>query len=119
MNSSKQDAARRQTKATYRVYVIELRAEIIERDRKFRKANPQYQEGRECLYVGMTGLTRRARWKQHRRGYKASRRTKKYGMRLRRDLSGTYGLMTFENALTAEKTLAEALRAQGYPVWQN
>jgi hypothetical protein len=33
------------------VYVIELRAEIIERDRKFRKANPQYQEGRECLYV--------------------------------------------------------------------
>ena len=37
----------------YRVYVISLTKEVF-KDKKFRKANPDYIEGMPCYYVGYT-----------------------------------------------------------------
>ena len=39
----------------HHVYVIELSNDILHEPR-FRKNNPDYVEGKPCVYVGMTGL---------------------------------------------------------------
>ena len=37
------------------VYVIELDINVLY-EPKFKKANPDYEAGKPCVYVGMTGL---------------------------------------------------------------
>ena len=41
----------------YHVYVIELSKDVLLEPR-FRRCNPGYVDGKPCVYVGMTGLTR-------------------------------------------------------------
>ena len=41
---------------THNIYVIELDKEVLSK-KKFREANPDYEEGKPCVYVGMTNKT--------------------------------------------------------------
>ena len=40
----------------HNVYVVELSRDVL-LEPKFRKSNPDYEPGKPCVYVGMTGLT--------------------------------------------------------------
>ena len=44
----------------HNVYVVELSPEVLQHAR-FRKANPDYDAVKPCVYVGMTGLSPEAR----------------------------------------------------------
>ena len=48
----------------HHVYVIKLDASVL-KSAKFRAQNPDYQEGKDCFYVGSTGHTVRCRYNQH------------------------------------------------------
>jgi len=100
------------------VYVIELDPKVL-KDRKFRAANPGHDPKKPCLYVGSTGMSPEMRFINHKRGYKANRYARKYGLRLRPDLYEVYNPMPWEGAAELEVELAEGFREQGYAVWQH
>lgn len=103
----------------YRLYAVRLKATVLE-DSRFREANPDYEEGRPVIYVGMTGRSRELRFHQHLAGYKASRYVHRFGKRLFHwvhDDTGTFD--RWEQAEEAEEALAEDFRARGWGVWQN
>lgn len=102
----------------FTVYVIQLKKTVLWNAR-FRQANPNYRDGKACLYVGMTGRTAEERFEQHLAGYKASRYVKKYGKRLRPDLYPTTERISYEEACELERQTAENLRARGFGVWSN
>ena len=54
---------------THNIYVIELDKEVLEK-KKFRDANPDYKEGKPCVYVGMTSKTPEERFQLHKEGYR-------------------------------------------------
>ncbi len=102
----------------HHVYVIELDPAVWEASAKFREANPQWRPGRECLYVGMTGLTPEQRFANHLAGVRSSRLVHRFALRLRPDLSEGLNPMTYAEAARMEKVLAKVLRGDGYGVWQ-
>ena len=51
-------------KERHYVYVIELDKDVLY-ESKFKKANPEYEAGKPCVYVGMTGLDPDTRFDQH------------------------------------------------------
>ncbi|MEY4374660.1 MAG: hypothetical protein RL760_827 [Candidatus Eisenbacteria bacterium] len=102
----------------HRVYVIELAADVLTKKRML-KANPACRADLPALYVGQTGLTPEARFAKHRSGVKANAYVRDFGMRLRPDLCGGWGAMTWEQSCIAERQLAERLREAGYAVWTN
>ena len=67
----------------YHVYVIELSPDVLYEPR-FRKSNPQYIDGKPCVYVGMTGLDPDVRFDKHKAGIQANRYVLRYGLRLPR-----------------------------------
>jgi hypothetical protein len=102
----------------YKLYVVLLSPEVLTRP-KFVAENPNYVQGRECLYVGMTGLTTvEERFENHKRGHKCNRYARDFGIRLAMELVPDRTAMTWEEAKTAESALAAKLRAEGYAVWQ-
>ena len=105
-------------KARHNVYVIALDPEVTSK-KIFQRQNPEYQPGRECLYVGMTGRSPELRFEQHKAGYKASRSVKNFGLRLCPKLFAHLNPMTHDDACEREVTLAESLRKIGYGVVQN
>lgn len=107
----------RTTDRTYHVYVIRLSDEVLKR-RKFRKANPNYIDGRPCVYVGMTGWTPERRFEAHLNGYKSSHYATKYGCELMPRIYEGLNPMTHDEAIQEEEHLAERLRGLGYAVWQ-
>jgi len=106
------------SKREYCIYVIELNKSVL-RERRFIAENPGYIEGKPCVYVGMTWRTPEIRFDQHKRGYKASRIAKKYGIRLKPRLYQCHNPMTREKAEFMEVEKARRLRNRGYGVWQN
>jgi hypothetical protein len=54
-------------KKHYSVYVIELSKDVLNEGR-FVKGNPDYVPGKQCVYVGMTGLDPDARFDKHKAG---------------------------------------------------
>ena len=58
----------------------------------------------------------RVRYEQHKRGYKANRFARRFGMyvRAKRCRAG----LTWEQAVQAEVAVAERLRGKGWAVWQ-
>lgn len=102
----------------HNVYVIELDPKVL-RDKKFLAANPDYNPEMACLYVGATGMSPEMRFINHKRGYKANRYAKRYGVKLRPDLFAMYNPMPYEAATELEQELARGLREDGYAVWQN
>ena len=103
--------------ARHHVYVIELSRDVL-RHAKFRRANPQHDPAKPCLYVGMTGLDPETRFERHRYGVKDNPYVRRYGIRLRPDLYAELNPLTYAAAQRMERVLAGELRADGYAVWQ-
>mgnify|MGYP001546001238 FL=1 len=101
----------------HNVYVVELSPEVLQHAR-FRKANPDYDAIRPCVYVGMTGLTPEARFSKHKKGERANRYVERYGLRLLPKLYAWANPMPYEAAREMEVELAIGLREEGYGVWQ-
>jgi hypothetical protein len=74
-------------------------------------------KGRECFYVGMTGLDPDVRFDNHKRGYKAAAVVKKFGVALAPEWYEDIPPMPYEEAALAEPTLADDLRDLGYVVY--
>ncbi len=92
----------------YRVYVIELD----------RAACPRARPEQTCLYVGETADTPEERFDEHRRGYRASRVVRRFGLRLRPDIYRLFPpVRTREQSRRLEARVAERLRLQGYLVF--
>ncbi|MFA5811020.1 MAG: GIY-YIG nuclease family protein [bacterium] len=106
-------------KRRYSVYIIELHPEVLG-VRKFMNENPGYIEGMQCLYVGQTATTPEQRFEQHKKGYKANKYARCFGLRLRPELYERYNpIATREKAEEMEAWLAHRLRNRGYAVWYN
>lgn len=101
----------------YHVYVVELSKDVIY-EAKFKKANPDYEYGRPCVYVGMTGLDPDIRFDKHKAGIQSNRFVREYGLRLMPELYEMYNPMPYEGAREMEVELAIGLREAGYGVWQ-
>jgi predicted GIY-YIG superfamily endonuclease len=74
-------------------------------------------DGQAGYYVGMTGLTPEARFKNHKAGIKAARIVRKHGERLVPKLYAHLNPMTYADAKEMERILAESLRKRGYSVY--
>ena len=85
------------------VYVIELK--------------DQDGPGTTALYVGMTGLTRDQRFKNHKEGRRAARIVRRFGVRLAPEFYEHLKPMSYKDALAKEKSFAEELRANGFVVY--
>jgi predicted GIY-YIG superfamily endonuclease len=99
------------------VYVIELAPEVL-KEARFRRANPDHDPAKPCVYVGMTGLAPEERFAKHKQGVKANRYVQRYGVRLLPDLYAYANPMPYEAARDMEVELAIGLREEGYAVWQ-
>ena len=114
-------------KVEYRIYVIELSKRVYTENAKFRAANPQFNGVLECLYVGMTSKTPKERFIQHKTGYRnnkgyrlSSNIVQKYGSYLRPSLYNHINpIISRDEALKMEETLALELRRKRYAVWYN
>ena len=101
----------------YHVYVIELSPDVLYEPR-FRKSNPQYIEGKPCVYVGMTGLDPDVRFDKHKAGIQANKYALRFGLRLLPDLYEAYNPMSYTEAQGREVELGISLREAGFGVWQ-
>jgi len=87
----------------YSVYVVYLR-------------NPK-GDGKAGYYVGMTGLTPEQRFENHKKGLKAARVVKEFGVRLVPALYEHFNPMPYATAKETEARLAEDLRRRGFVVF--
>jgi hypothetical protein len=110
-------SSRRPPPARHHVYVIELSRDVLQHA-KFRRANPDHDPTKPCLYVGMTGLDPETRFERHRYGVKDNPFARRYGLRLRPDLYAELNPLPYASAQRMERVLASQLRADGYAVWQ-
>ena len=106
-------------KREYYVYVINLKKEILN-IKKFKDKNPDYIEGKPCVYVGQSVHKPKVRFKQHLEGYKANWYAKKFGNFLRKKNTGVKNpYLSRTSVEKAEAETAERLRKRGYGVWSN
>ena len=110
-------AGRKNRRQHYSVYVVELSPEVLKHAR-FRRANPDYDVLKPCVYVGMTGISPDARFDKHKAGIQANRFVMRYGLRLMPELYEVYNPMPYDGARDMEVELAISLRGKGYGVWQ-
>ena len=101
----------------YSVYVVELARGVLY-ERRFQKANANYNPEKPCVYVGMTGLDPDVRFDKHKAGIQSNRYVREYGVRLLPALYQTYNPMPYDAARDMEVELAIYLREQGFGVWQ-
>jgi predicted GIY-YIG superfamily endonuclease len=104
-------------KHRHSVYVVELDPAVYNLGR-FRRANPECDLTKPCVYVGMTGLSPEERFAKHKAGIRANRYVQRFGLRLLPKLYAYANPMPYEAARDMEVELAIALREQGYAVWQ-
>ena len=104
-------------RAHHHVYVVELSPDVLLAPR-FKKSNPDYIQGKPCVYVGMTGLDPDVRFDKHKAGIQANKYVQKYGLRLLPELYEMYNPMPYEAAREMEVELGIGLREAGYGVWQ-
>ena len=107
----------RRKKHRHNVYVIELDPRILNSVR-FRRANPERDILKPCVYVGCTGLTPEKRFAKHKAGIQANKFVQRFGVRLLPKLYAYANPMPYDAARDMEVELAIALREQGYGVWQ-
>ena len=104
----------------YYVYVIDLDKKVLEKEKKFRDANPQYVEGKPCVYVGQSYLTPRERYEQHKSGVRSNKYAKLYGRWVKRkNIPDKNPHKTRESAEEREPEIAKILKARGWAVWWN
>ena len=97
--------------------MIELHPDVLLEPR-FRKRNPDYVEGKPCVYVGMTGLDPDLLFDKHKAGIQANAYVTKYGLRLLPDLYEGFNPMRYEDAVEREVEIGIDLRSAGFGVWQ-
>jgi hypothetical protein len=97
------------------VYVVLLSPEVC-KSRKVREANPNRAPAKQCVYVGLTGLTPDKRFANHKKGTKAASMVRRFGLKLLPELYEHLNPMPYDAAVQMEKDLAEDLRAAGYTV---
>ena len=107
----------RKKRHRHNVYVIELDPRILNSVR-FRRANPERDILKPCVYVGCTGLTPEKRFAKHKAGIQANKFVQRFGVRLLPKLYAYANPMPYDAARDMEVELAIALREQGYGVWQ-
>jgi hypothetical protein len=107
----------RRSRQHHYVYVVELDPAVLNLAR-FRKANPERDMLKPCVYVGMTGLTPEARFAKHKAGIRANAYVQRFGLRLLPKLYAYANPMPYEAARDMEVELAIGLREEGYAVWQ-
>jgi hypothetical protein len=101
----------------YHVYVVELSKAVL-RNNRFMRSNPDYQTGKPCVYVGMTGLDPDLRFDKHKAGIQANRYVTEFGLRLLPELYTLYNPLTYDEARSLEVELGIDLRESGIGVWQ-
>ncbi|APW48441.1 hypothetical protein [Rhodoferax antarcticus] len=101
----------------HHVYVVELSPDVLFEPR-FRKSNPNYIQGKPCVYVGMTGLDPDARFDKHKAGIQANRYVQHFGLRLLPDLYEAFNPLRYEDAVDKEIEIGIDLRSAGFGVWQ-
>ena len=107
------------TTSKYYVYVINLDSKML-KIKKFMGQNPDYIDGKPCVYVGQSFHKPEIRFEQHLNGYKANKYVKKFGNFLRFRNTGVNN--PYKSRMIAEKAEKETtrrLRAKGYGVWSN
>ncbi len=104
--------------ARFTVYAIRLSLEVLNQ-KKFRGANPNYAEGMQCFYVGMTSCKPAVRFQQHLAGYKSNGYARRFGLELMPPEFTIINPRTYEEARRLERKMASRLRREGYGVWQN
>jgi predicted GIY-YIG superfamily endonuclease len=97
--------------------VIELSKDVLF-EHRFRRNNPNYIDGKPCVYVGMTGLDPDVRFDKHKAGVQANSYARKYGLRLLPDLYEAFNPMSYQDAVDKEIKVGIDLRAAGFGVWQ-
>ena len=116
--------------AKHRVYAFYMNKSVLSK-KKFQEANPSYEKGKPCIYVGMTGKSIEERYDEHtnpeNENYgKGSKWMKNHAVHgfaeaLAIDLLSHPNIsieaLTFGEALQNEKLYAEWLKSQGYGVW--
>ena len=118
----------------YNVYVIALKSEYYEKESKAKKENPNYIEGKPCVYVGYTAHSPEERYQQHlNKGISKTGKApankkraelrykymfKKNGLRPRQYQKYNPIFGDRKKAEKIEIQLAEKLRKKGYCVWQ-
>lgn len=85
----------------HHVYVVELSKDVLFEPR-FRRNNPNYIDGKPCVYVGMTGLDPDVRFDKHKAGIQANSYVQKYGLCLLPDLYEAFNPMGYEEAVDKE-----------------
>ncbi|GAA6141910.1 hypothetical protein [Hydrogenophaga sp. 5NK40-0174] len=108
---------RKRRRPRYHVYVVELAPDVLQEVR-FRRCNPDYIEGRPCVYVGMTGLDPDVRFDKHKAGIQSNAYVFRYGIRLLPDLYEGFNPMTRDEAVEREVEIGLDLRSAGFGVWQ-
>lgn len=111
------EGTRKTPRHHHNVYVVELDPRVLNSAR-FRRANPDRDLLKPCVYVGMTGLAPEVRLARHKTGIRANAFVQRYGLRLLPHLYAYANPMPYEAAREMEVELAIALRAEGYAVWQ-
>ncbi len=101
----------------YNVYVIELSRDVLLESR-FLRGNPDYLDGKPCVYVGMTGFDPDLRFDKHKAGIQSNRYVQLFGLRLLPDLYEAYNPMSHDAARDMEVELGILLREAGFGVWQ-
>jgi len=101
----------------HHVYVVELSKDVLF-EAKFKRCNPDYKDGKPCVYVGMTGLDPDVRFDKHKAGIQANSYVQKYGLRLIPDLYEAFNPMAYEHARDKEVEIGIDLREAGFGVWQ-
>ena len=101
----------------HNVYVVELDPAILNIAR-FRRANPNRDLLKPCVYVGMTGLTPEERFARHKAGIQANPYVQRFGVRLLPRLYAYANPMPYQAACEMEVELAIGLQENGYAVWQ-
>lgn len=102
----------------FTVYAIRLSREVL-KSRKFISANPEYAEGMDCFYIGMTAKAPLERFQQHKAGYKSNSFAKRYGIELMPASFTIIKPRSFEEACKLERKIATRLRKRGFGIWQN
>ena len=89
------------------IYVIELDKDVLY-ESKFKKANPNFETGKPCVYVGMTVHDPDTRFDQHNAAIKANKYAMKYGLRLMPEIYEKLNPMSCGNAQFMEVDLASS-----------
>ena len=107
-----------------RLYVIALDKKVL-KEPGFRKYNPQYEEGKNCYYVGESGYSAEKRFEIHknkiptRSGFSQHNKyVTKYGLHLsKKQYQNVPEFKTSDEGKAAEKNKARQLRKKGHAVY--